>query len=128
VFEQTTAKDILARTKPTISLYCRPNFVASSDATRFSKAFASLHAIPSTEYAKGEKVRLLSRQASKYLSFFFLAALSSTFFEEELAYDFASVSVTQISNMQVSPFFQRPCTATSPHDSSPKPAGSSSFS
>ena len=48
MFAQTTARDIRPQTYPTILLYGRSHFIASKDAMRFSKARASVPAIPST--------------------------------------------------------------------------------
>ena len=85
VFARTTAMLILPFTYLTILLYGRSCLDARRDATRFSKAFASLHAIPSMEYTRGVNERRHSMHASRYLFFFAFAARSSTCSEEEEA-------------------------------------------
>ena len=108
MFERTTAKHIRCRTKPTISLYRRSIFLLRSPATRFSKARASLHAIPSTEYTNGQKVRQRAKHASLYFFFFSFAAFSNTFSDDWPKCALASVSVIQTSKMHVFPLSQSP--------------------
>ena len=49
VLERIMASDMRPLTKPTILMYRQSHLAASKEATRFSKARVSLHAIPSTE-------------------------------------------------------------------------------
>jgi hypothetical protein len=125
VFERTTARHIRCRTKPTISLYRRSIFLQRSPAMRFSKARASLQAIPSTEYTNGQKVRRRAKQASLYFFFFSFAAFSSTFSDDYPKCALASVSVIRTSRMHVLPLSHSPWMATSPRASSPSESASS---
>ena len=91
------AKDIRACTHPITSLQGFCHFIASFSATRFINTLASQPIRPSTDSTKGEKDACRAIAASLYF-LFSLSADASTASTEHWAWDWASVSVTCMSN------------------------------
>ena len=79
VLDLTTASDTLALTKQHISEYSRFRLLLKSEAKCRCTVTASVPIIYSTEYTIGVKVRLLSIQVWRYLSFFSFSAVTRAF-------------------------------------------------